>query len=86
MASACIAFRPEFLEEGDYRHRVFIGRGEGFELHRYLLRHLVELVCCVVVIMGRFLEEAIILLIDCGGETVIDGLDYPKAAYIYFSF
>lgn len=40
------------------------------------------LLCDIVTVTGRLFEEAIISVIDCGGETVIDGLEYPKAWYL----
>lgn len=56
-----------------------------FPLYCYLLRHLVKLVCDLVIITGRRLEEAVISVVQCGIEAVSDRLDYSEATYIQLS-
>lgn len=40
----------------------------------------------VFVLAGGFLQEAAVLLNDCSGEMVIDGLYYHEAKYIQFFY
>lgn len=85
MDPACIACRSELLREGEYRHRVFPGIGAVILLHRYLLRHLVKLVCHIA-ITGRPFHEVVISVVNCGEEPVVEGLNHLESGYIQFSF
>lgn len=86
MFSARIACRPDILEEVHYRLRVFPRKGAVLHPYRYLLLHLVELVCHIVVITGLVLEKAVLYVIYSRGETINDELEYSEAGYVQISF
>lgn len=82
MKFACIACRLEMLKEGDYQHRIFPEEVAGRYLYCYLLCHLVQLLCDIVVITGRLFEEAVISVLFYAGKMVSDGVDYPETKYL----
>lgn len=56
-------------------------------MYRYLLRIPVKFPCDIVLITGGLLEQPVILVIDLGGKSIIDGLDHSETWYmmLYFS-
>lgn len=57
----------------------------GFSALLYSLLFL-QRVCYIVIILGRLLEEALVLVVQCGSVTVVDGLIYSEAGYVQFTF
>lgn len=55
MDSACVTCLLEVLEEDDSQYRVFLGKGTVLHLYRHPLNYLVQLMCNVVLVTGRFI-------------------------------
>lgn len=76
----------ELLQNGDYRHHVFPGKGAVINVRYDLFRHLDHLMCPVVIISGWCIQFAVTVLVGCGGQTVIHSFYHAVAGYILLLF